>query len=378
MKGLHLLIVRTGGSIIDLKSYNCQELGLAKVLVEKGLKVSLVLASDKNSKESVIHKDSSIDIYKVKFIGLNQALSWFEKIESLCSEINADIIQIHEFGMLMSWRIVKWAKKNRTPVVLIQGSYRPTQKVLFKQLELLFNRTFGKYVLKNVSAIGYKTNWAANYIREYSQKELLPSYIGIDTSRFENYKNIDWRERLGIGINTKLLLYVGVVEERRNPHFLVDIIESLPLDYKLVIVGNGPMYSDVENRVLENNLSERCVLLGKLSQEELPTLYMQSDAFLLPSKYEIYGMVILEAMYFSLPVFVSETAGANTIITNGKDGFIFECFEKRMWIEQITRLLNDEKYLKDIKSSSFEKISLNFTWHKTSELFMQLYKSALK
>lgn len=374
----HLLIVRTGGSIIDIDSYNCQELGLAKALSDKGLKVSLVLASDENQKKEICFNGRVIDVYKIRFWSVNQALAWFDNIERLMMTINPDIIQIHEFGMLMSWRVVKWAKKRKIPTVLIQGSYRPTQKIIFKQLELLFNFTFGKYVLNNVSAIGYKTLWAANYIKKYTPKKCLPSFIGIDISRFEDAKSVEWREKLKLDANSKILLYVGKIEQRRNPHFLIDIMECLDSEYKLIIVGNGPMYDEIKNRISENKLTDKCLMLGKLSQKDLPSLYLCSDLLLLPSNYEIYGMVILEAMYFSVPVISTHTAGADTIITNSKDGVVINNLNPQKWSNEIKSIFEDKNRLADLKRNAFEKIKSSLTWNSTSDLFLKIYEIGLK
>lgn len=173
MTGKHIVIVRTGGSIINFESYNCQELGLAKALTLKGIKVSLVFAASENKSLKVNYKGYEIGIYLRRFKAVNQALAWFDDIETLLDSLEPDVLQIHEFGMLMSWRVIRWAKKHNTPTCLIQGSYRPTQKTIFKQLEQLFNHTLGKYILSNCDAIGCKTKMAADYTADYTDKQTV-------------------------------------------------------------------------------------------------------------------------------------------------------------------------------------------------------------
>lgn len=378
MKDKHLVIVRTGGSVINFESYNCQELGLAKSLSKKGLTVSLILAGNENKITEVIYDEYKIIVYQCRYISVTQSLSWFDSIEELLKKINPDIIQIHEFGMLMSWRVVRWAKKYKKPIVLIQGSYRPTQKKIFKQLELLFNYTFGKYILKNITNIGAKTSRARNYLQKYTSKNIFSTPVGLDISKFENALNIDWRNRLMLMNEEKIILYVGTIEPRRNPIFMLDVIDILPDNYILVVVGDGPQRDEFQDIINKKSMDHKCKFLGKLSQKELASLYSLSDIFMLVSDYEIYGMVLLEAMYFGLPVISTNTAGSESIIADGKDGIIM--FEKSVsdWAERIKMLLEDQCLYCQYSAAAKNKIQKTLTWDYVSDEYLKLYSSAIR
>ena len=190
----HLVIVRTGGSVVNLESYNCQELGLAKALRSKGLKVTLVLAS-KSAGNLVI---DGVDVVYCKFKALNQQLAWFEDIDGILERLNPSLIQVHDMGMFMTWKVVRWAKKHNVPSFLIQGNYNVTQKPFFKQLEMMFNCTFGKYIIKTVTGIGCKTLKASEYVKKYYRRETKLTYVGLDVSRFDGCERKDWRAELGL------------------------------------------------------------------------------------------------------------------------------------------------------------------------------------
>ncbi len=362
----HLLIFRTTCSVLNLKTYNCQELGLAKALVKKGYKVSLVLGSDREGEEIV----DGVNVYYLTFKAINQQLGIFKHYKQLLESLSPDIIQVHDMGIYMTYLVTKWAKNHDVPCFLIQGNYEPTQKLVFKQFEQCFNKTFGKYVLKNVSGVGYKTKMASRYVCSYYQRDTKPTYIGLDVSKFEDAIERDWISDLHLE-GKKILLYVGSVEARRNPLFLVDVISKLPDDYVILIVGGGPLENDLKNYILKKDVSDRCILLGKLPQELLPSLYNISDAFLLASNYEIYGMVILEAMYFGLPVVSSFTAGSDTLIENGKDGFVIDSFDVDKWIDAISKTVGNS----DMKTIASQKIKNQFLWDKASDNFLNLYFS---
>lgn len=370
----HLVIVRSGGSIINFTSYNCQELGLAKALSKKGWKVSLILAGSTYKEKRIEFNNHTVTVYSVAYHALNQQLAWFEGTEQLLQKLNPDMIQIHEFGMWMSYKVTRWALRHKVKLCLIQGSYRPTQKPVFKQLEQLFNVTFGRYVLNHVEGIGCKSLKAEEYIHEYSTKKCLPTYIGLDDSRFLTANDKDWKQQLGLE-NKRVLLYVGTIESRRNPLFLLEVAENLSDNYVLLMVGDGPQNKELNCRIKERHLENRCKMLGKLTQEELPSLYKTSDLFLLASDYEIYGMVILEAMYFGTPVVSTFTAGSEILISSWRDGVIIFNKDAKKWSEAIIEIFSDNKKLTAMSAAASKKIANELVWDKASEQFIELYQS---
>lgn len=367
----HLVIIRTGGSVVNLESYNCQELGLAKALRSKGLKVTLVLGN-KAAGSLVV---DGVDVIYCKFRALNQQLAWFDGIDGILEKLKPTLIQVHDLGMFMTWKVVRWAKKHNIRSFLVQGNYQATRKPVFKQLELLFNSTFGRYIIKNVTGIGCKTLKASNYVKKYYDRETKLTYVGLDVSRFDGYDNRDWRAELGLQ-GKKVLLYVGSLERRRNPLFLVDILRALPDDYVLVIVGEGKMQEAVGDKIKSLNLQGRCIMLGKQSQKSLPPIFEMSDAFLLASNYEIYGMVILEAMYFGLPVVSSCTAGSETLIKNGFNGYVINDFSAEEWAACIRQTCEDRNLHDTMSKNCKEYINNNLTWGKVADRYMDLYFDA--
>ena len=360
----HLVIFRTGCSILNLNTYNCQELGLAKALSSKGLKVSLILAGNKVSADVV----DGITVYRLPFKAINQQLGIFLGYKELLMSLKPSLIQVHDMGIYMTYAVTKWASNHKIPCFLIQGNYETTKKPVFKQLESVFNMFCGRYVLKHVSGIGCKTQMASRYVQSYLNRKTKMTYIGLDVSKFSNSINREWKKELNIHTK-KVLLYVGSLEQRRNPLFLLDVLRHLPDDYVLLIAGDGSLKQEVEEKIISEKRSDRCFLLGKLSQAYLPSLYKIADVFLLASNYEIYGMVILEAMYFGVPVISSYTAGSESLIDDGKDGFVIESLDVAEWCNAICCAMNNNS----MKKNARDKIENCFVWEKTANQFLELY-----
>lgn len=374
----HIVIVRTSGSYLDYKTYNCQELGLAKALSNRGWKVSLVMAGYKECHETIETTTNHIDIYYVRYYGINQSLSVFVGWKDLMDGLSPNIVQVHDMGIFMTYRIAKWAKQKGIPCVQIQGNYQTTQKPLFKQLELIYNRTLGRKTLSMVSCAGYKTLRAKKYIENYSKVKTFPTPIGLDVSRFDSEKTNKEDRKANLSLDGKrILLYVGSLEKRRNPDFLMKVLKFLPPDYVLLMVGNGPMQEQLKIQCHDMELDERCFFLGKLGQEKLVSLYTMASLFLLASNYEIYGMVIMEAMYFGLPVISSLTAGSETLIETGKDGCIISDFDENKWANVI-KDITTKGALEIMSENARIKVLNELLWDKAVEKFENLYKYALQ
>lgn len=374
---MKVVIVRTSNLILDFKTYNCQELGLAKALSRRGYKMSIITPDLKASHyQEVVDGGTPVDIYTVTFHALNRNICWHHGVIELLKEISPDLIHINSISLSMSYCYQLWAEKNKVKTVVIQGNYETTQKPILKQLETLYNSTFGRSLIKKTNGIAGKTNWACDFIKRYYHRETMLTHIGLDTERFENAKNRDWDTELQIK-DKKKLIYVGALESRRNPLFLAEIMTKLPEDYVLIIVGAGPQGEELKSYIASMNLSKRILMLGKLSQEDLPSLYKSGDLFLLATNYEIFGMVLLESMYFGLPVVSTLSAGSDTIINNGIDGVIITELNSSVWAKTILEIVENPDRLNAMKHSAATHIREHLVWERSVDEFLTLYEKAL-
>ncbi len=370
---LHIAILRVSGSNVNLSSYNNQELGLAKALVDRGYRVTLIFSNKEKGKTTVIHNGHEIKIYFLPYVSLKLAFSYSIGLKKLLQSMNIDILHLQGVGVLMSYIALKWAKKWNLKTVIVQGNYELTRKKIPHILEKFFMKTCGTYILKNVDAVGVKTLFAQNFLKEYYNREMFVTPIGLDQTKFQDGLEISYRKKLGIE-NKKVLLYIGNFEARRNVYFLIDVLKKLPSEYVLIMAGKGVLFDDVKKKIERDQLQERCLLLGSLSQNELPSLYRESDLFLLATNYEIYGMVILESMYFGTPVLTTISAGSQTLIDDDVDGFLQNELDASLWTKKIKTIFEQNRIeVAGVKAK--EKIEHQFLWNKTVDGFIEMYRS---
>ncbi|MEZ5899135.1 MAG: glycosyltransferase family 4 protein [Hyphomicrobiaceae bacterium] len=96
------------------------------------------------------------------------------------------------------------------------------------------------------------------------------------------------------------------------------VLQSMGLRYELRIAGN----LSTSDATIAKDLSGAAILTGRISHSKMPDFYRTSDVFILPSRFDSFGMVVLEAMACGLPVIVSENVGAKDVVTEGVNGWI--------------------------------------------------------
>jgi len=112
-----------------------------------------------------------------------------------------------------------------------------------------------------------------------------------------------WQVREKYDLPDRYVLCVGSIEERKNVLLAVKALHRLPDDVSLVIVGRQTPYSDrVHEYVFEHRMHSRVQMLHYVPDDDLPALYRMADCFVYPSRYEGFGIPIIEAISQGLPV----------------------------------------------------------------------------
>lgn len=379
---MKILIIRTYPDEMNIKSYNCQELGLAKALINEGNECDIILyTAQKNNYEEdiIIDEQRKIHIYHLKARKFLKNVFFFKNdLKNIIK--NYDIVQVAEYDQIGNIQIKKIAKQ----MVIYHGPYssKYTKKYNIKckisDFIYLFNKEY-----KETKFIA-KSKLAEEFLRSKGFKNVTTIGVGLDEARFkvktDNDKKILELEKQKKENSFKYLLYIGKIEERRNVVFLIDLlkeISELRDDVKLILIGKGKKkyIDEVKKEIDKYKLRDKIIYREKMEQEELSKIYNMCDIFLLPTEYEIFGMVLLEAMYFGLPVITTNNGGSSTMIENEKNGFICDTNNISKWKKIITNLLNNNDIYEKISKEEKRTIMSNYTWDKLADKFLKVYNS---
>lgn len=181
---------------------------------------------------------------------------------------------------------------------------------LYKPIDrFLYNQKF-KYAVQNadkVIAISEQTKKDIVDFYNIDSKKIDVIYQGCHPA-FKTTHTQDAKDNLRKKYNLpdKFLLNVGSIEPRKNAFQIVKAIEHI--DTPLLIIGKETAYSnEIKEFIKDKGLQNRIFLLQGFSMEELATIYSMAEIFIYPSKYEGFGIPIIEALYSGTPVITSNS-----------------------------------------------------------------------
>jgi len=313
--------------------------------------------------------------------------------------------QLSKFGRVL-WLITNFKrlmKYNYYDIVNIQWAF-PTGLILFpfkknnvyktvitvrgSDVYLRYRNIFLRSVLKHIfynsdaviciskdlekKVIKISNNKVASYI--------LPS-IAVD---FESFKKVSINElrilkqKLDVN-NRKVILYVGGITKIKGIDYLFKAVRYLKNsyyfdDFVAIIVGDGRYRNILEKKIVRQNLSDYFRLVGKVEYEQLKYYYKMADVFVLLSRTEGLGAVILEALYFGLPIVASHTGGIIDLVKHNKNGFLVPVGDYKKAAEHLYKILNNKVRLSNKNDSNINE----YNYENMAQQTVSIYKTLLK
>jgi glycosyltransferase involved in cell wall biosynthesis len=375
---MKIILVRSYGTEVNLKNYNLQEVGIATALVEEGYECDILYyTKDKMPRvEEMQNGKAKIKLFFSPAINILKNAIYLKLLFSKFFD-NYDIIQASEYNQIMTVLLsIKYPKK----VVLYHGPYYESKRNSIKLLQKIYDFLFINTLNKNLKSIISKSKLATDYLENKGLKNIQTLGIGLNEKNFSSGEgDVPYKKNE----NEKILLFVGQLDERKNVSFMLKIMKYIcktHLNYKLILIGDGKE-NDLKRYneyIDEHNLRKNIHFQGKIPQKEIKNFYKIADAFLLPSTEEIFGMVLLESMYFGVPVFSSLNGGSSMVIKDKENGFIFEHFNEKIWAEEILKILENNSLKNKISLNAQEKIKNNFLWKHKIKDYINVYEDQEK
>lgn len=169
------------------------------------------------------------------------------------------------------------------------------------------------------------------------------------------------------------LIFVGrMYQYQKGIDYLIDIVEEIKKkkpDIKIILVGDGPDRKKMEEKAAKRGLQNSIIFVGMSSN--VSDYYKNASIFLHTSRYEGFGIVLIEAMAFGIPVVAFHNNGPDEIITNGVDGFLVDKYDIVSFARQVIMLLEDETIYRQV-SHNARKRANDFLPNKVTEKFEKI------
>ena len=183
------------------------------------------------------------------------------------------------------------------------------------------------------------------------EKEIEVIYNFVDVKRFDR-KPVSAFKQVIAPNNEKIILHASNFRKVKRVEDVVKIFEQLnkKIPSKLLFVGDGPERSYVERLSRECNCHNDIRFLGR--QEQMEDILAISDLFILPSEYESFGLVALEAMAASVPVVSTNVGGLPEINIDGVTGILSDVGDVEDMGKRVVELLSDESAFAEMKNAA--------------------------
>ena len=174
------------------------------------------------------------------------------------------------------------------------------------------------------------------------------------------------------------VLFVGTIQPRKNVLYILDgfakVAQQIP--HNLILAGApGESSQAVQQKIEELGLQKRVLLLGYISDEQRHNLYQHADIFVYPSKYEGFGLVLLEAMSYGIPVITANNSSMPE--TAGNAAVLVDENNSESLAEAILAIHNDPLYRKQLIEKGNKRIE-HFTWESCAQEMLNIYFQAAR
>jgi glycosyltransferase involved in cell wall biosynthesis len=204
---------------------------------------------------------------------------------------------------------------------------------------------------------------------------------GVNTSTYTDAKNEDigrFRSRFALP-EEKIVLFVGRLVYEKGIQLLVNAVPKVlgKVNAKFVIVGNGYMKEQLSGLVKSLGLTHKVLFTGFVDDDTLRRLQKCADVSVVPSLFEPFGIVALEAMAAKSPVVVADTGGLSEIVKHEVDGVKVYVNNPDSLAWGINRVLTDDGFANWIRTNAYKKVQEKYDWDKIGQQTKSVYEKVL-
>lgn len=228
------------------------------------------------------------------------------------------------------------------------------------------------------------------YREDTSRVVVIPP--GVDTSRFYPISDDEAKEYIGVPCHDRMLLFVGRIEPLKGIDTLIEAVGILHKEgvlerhpFCLAVIGGDTqssreqMSAEMERlHAMRESLGilDLITFLGKRDQDTLPYYYSAAEAVVVPSHYESFGLVALEAMACGTPVVASETGGLAFLVRDGETGFHVPTADPEALAEKLRLIIQDDELRAKLGKQAAEYAKA-YSWSLVVEQVIDLYRGML-
>ncbi len=236
-------------------------------------------------------------------------------------------------------------------------------------------------IIRGVDAVICATEHERNLLRQLyaadpAKVRVIP--LGVDLDRFRPAEKAAARAALGLG-EERIVLFVGRLEPLKGVDILINAAALLESDVEctVLIVGGDESSRAQVSRLRElartRGIANRVAFVGAVDHGVLPLYYSAADVCVVPSHYESFGLVAVEAMASGLPVVASRVGGLARTVKDGETGYLIPWLCPEPFAERIELLLDNEPLRRNLGEAAREAVA-RYRWENVAAAVLALYE----
>ncbi|MCG3118941.1 MAG: N-acetyl-alpha-D-glucosaminyl L-malate synthase [bacterium] len=201
-------------------------------------------------------------------------------------------------------------------------------------------------------------------------------YNGIDAQPFAQPSARDLRKEWGIRPEEPLLGFVGQLDERKGIRVLLAAWRQIKQEFpqtRLVLVGQGPLREMIEREIKEHGWENAVLLAGFV--DDVVAVMQAIDILLLPSLWEGFGIVLIEAMAAGKPAISTDTSSMPEIIVEGRTGYLVPPADAAALAHRTLALLQNSALREQLGCAARERVAAMFTQERMIEQLEKLFQA---
>ena len=386
---------------------------LSRALVSKGIDVHVVTCDFPNAPDREIV--DGVKIYRVKCsrICKSNFLAWIYYMNSLMIERGSKVLKGSNFDVIHAhdWMVARASVelRNRYNIALVStihatefGREDHCDKNNNDNRSPHVEDDFSKTISCTERTLIFQSDrviCASKYMRDHISQifnvsvedvDVIPN--AIDVLRFLTAKNYfidNVAANVDLQSKSKTILYVGRLVKEKGIYTLIGAFDNLLRHYgqlqqesrsdlRLIIVGEGHLKKDLMNYVCQRHLQGYVHFTGFVDEHTKVALYHSSDVCVVPSMYEPFGIVALEAMACETPIVASDVGGLSEIVEDNVTGLKVQAEASDLLAAAIMNLLDNPFLARQLASNAYQCVKRKYNQYLLAEKTISTYLEAIR
>lgn len=370
-----VLIIRFTPYDSDLTGYNIQEVGLGKAFCRMGYDYTHICFKKKDQKRWTFYEHNGCraefwEMPRKRFfrMGINLDICKREFLQQY------DIVICREYNQIMTYL----CSKNSNNVSMYSGPY--WNMFMLKITSPIYDALFTRQMNKNLRGKFVKSVLAKAYLEKKGFTGLVSVGVGLDMERFCEVSEMDDNTKGVVDFmkEHRCILFIGRLNKNKNFPLLIETYRQVQQKYpdvKFVMIGApeqtsfGKLMRKTDESYVQDILSQYpdkvrngIYRVNRVPNQQLKYIYPLAKAFLLPSRREIFGMVMLEAMYLGAPVITSRNGGSLTLIGDDGPGTMISDYIAEKWSAAVINYLDSPEKVKAMTMRAHQLVAEHYNW----------------